>query len=350
MKKVVFLYTELADYFLKCLQACEGQFQFLVIHWPINKEAPFQFEIPINVLLVSKNENSKTDLIKQIEVFQPALICCSGWIDKDYISIIRKFKSKKIRTCISFDNHWRNSLKQKVAMVLSRFTIKNYFDAAWVPGEVQKEYALKLGFKINQIKLGYYCADTKRFNKVFDEKQRILNNKTVPRVFLFVGRYVKHKGIFDLWRAFIELKKEFPNNWQLLCIGTGEEWENRVTHPDIQHLGFKQPNELMPYLLASGVYILPSHFEPWGVSVHEMAISGFPMILSNEVGSAEKFLFENKNGFIYSFNDIAQLKSQMVKMMRASEIDLDQLSKSSNEIGLKLTHDNWKKELTELFE
>jgi glycosyltransferase involved in cell wall biosynthesis len=341
MNKVVFLYTEIADYFLKCLNACGSDVQFLVIHWPINKEAPFQFEIPENTKLVNKSSHSKVELQTLIAEFQPNLICCSGWIDKDYISFVRYFKSKKIKTCITFDNHWNNSLKQNIARLVSRFTIIRYFDFAWVPGETQKKYALKLGFKSNQIELGYYCADSNRFNDVYEQKLQHLNNNEFPHVFLFVARYVKHKGIFDLWHAFIKIKEEYPNDWQLWCIGTGAEWENRMMHQDIQHFGFKQPNELLPYLLQSSVYILPSHFEPWGVSAHEMALSGFPMILSNKVGSSEKFLIENLNGFSYTSGNKDQLKSQMLKMVNANNSDLIKQVNSSHNIGIKLVHKDW---------
>lgn len=38
-----------------------------------------------------------------------------------------------------------------------------------------------------------------------------------------------------------------------------------------------------------GVFILPSRIEPWGVVVHEFSAAGFPLLLSDQVGSAESF-------------------------------------------------------------
>ena len=67
------------------------------------------------------------------------------------------------------DNHWEGSLKQHIARLVSPFTIQKAFSHAFVPGHVQENYALKLGFDEKQIKLGFYSADTSRFDQYFDE-------------------------------------------------------------------------------------------------------------------------------------------------------------------------------------
>jgi glycosyltransferase involved in cell wall biosynthesis len=347
MNRVVFLYTELADYFLKCLESCGTDFEFLVIHWPTNKEAPFQFIVPKNTKLLHRESKSKAELIETIIAFQPQLICCSGWIDKDYIAIAKALKSKHIKTCIALDNHWNDSIKQNIARVISRITIKKYFDFAWVPGSSQSLYAKKLGFKENQIKLGYYCADTNRFSNVFKKRQENAEVKN-KHICLFVARYVSHKGIYDLWEAFIETKKTQINDWELWCIGTGAEWDNRIEHPSIKHLGFKQPNELTSYLIQADVYVLPSHFEPWGVSVHEMALSGLPLLLSNKVGAAEKFLIENKNGYVFEAGNILQLTAYLQKMTTLTDMQLREMAVNSHDIGLSLSHKDWKNTLSQL--
>jgi glycosyltransferase involved in cell wall biosynthesis len=264
--------------------------------------------------------------------------------------IARHFNRKSFKTSISIDNHWNNSFRQKIATLISHFTIKRYFDMAWVPGEVQKAYALKLGFKSNQIFKGFYCADTALFNSVYEKRKNVLVDKTKPNIFLFVARYVKHKGIFDLWEAFIQLKHSYPNDWELWCIGTGEEWDKRIEHPNIKHFGFKQPNELLPYLMEASVYILPSHFEPWGVSVHEMALSGFPMILSNRVGASERFLEENVNGFKFDYHSHEALMECMKHMMELNADQVYKMSLKSHEIGNRLQHEHWKKTISAMLE
>ena len=46
-KRIVFLYTEIATYFLACIEklAQQPNVDITVIRWPLNKEAPFDFSL-----------------------------------------------------------------------------------------------------------------------------------------------------------------------------------------------------------------------------------------------------------------------------------------------------------------
>ncbi len=126
---------------------------------------------------------------------------------------------------------------------------------------------------------------------------------------------------------------------ELWCVGAGDEWDNKVEHEKIQHFGFVQPAELQKYIEQTSVYILPSKFEPWGVSVQEFAISGFPMIVSDAVGSGEKYLKEN--GFIFKAGDSGALKQVMMKFMKMNDKELIEMGKGSHKIGMSFTNKMW---------
>ena len=59
-----------------------------------------------------------------------------------------------------------------------------------------------------------------------------------PKRFLFVGRYIKRKGLLDLWESFVQLQEESPNDWELWCVGKGPLYKDRIIHPKIKHFGF----------------------------------------------------------------------------------------------------------------
>ena len=172
--------------------------------------------------------------------------------------------------------------------------------------------------------------------------------KTIPEGFLYVGRYVKHKGIFDLWNAFIELHNENSTEWELWCLGTGEEFDNRILHPKIKHFGFIQPLEMNKYLSQSGVYILPSIYEPWGVSVHEMAAAGFPMLLSKNVGSSEEFLKENINGYLFNSGNKLEIKQKLKKIINLKESDLINMGNKSFNLSLSNSPKIWAEKVISL--
>src|SRR5688572_27242054 len=54
--KIVFLYTELAGYFLACVEALSKNAEVMIVRWPVNKEAPFQFSTPGSVKIYNRNE------------------------------------------------------------------------------------------------------------------------------------------------------------------------------------------------------------------------------------------------------------------------------------------------------
>ena len=245
------------------------------------------------------------------------------------------------------DNHWFGNARQKIATLLSSFIVKNKFSHVWVPGKPQRQFAKKLGYKSSEISEGFYSADVDLFSSYF-EKAKESKISNFPKRFIYVGRYVKHKGIFDMWNAFIELQKEHPNDWELWCIGTGDEFENKIEHDKIKHFGFVQPENFLEYIEKTGVYILPSHIEPWGVSLHEYAAAGFPVICSNKVGSSEKFIQEGKNGYVFPARDIEAIKDSFRKVIDSSENELLEMQKKSIELSLLTTPAKWANTLIKL--
>lgn len=335
--KIVFLYTEVAGYFLACVKELVNNADILIIRYPINKEAPFKFNTLEGIKIIDKSTLSEQELESTVVDFNPSVIVCSGWIDKNYLSICKKFK-RNIPVVLSLDNQWEGRLKQKIACLVSPITLKRIFTHAWVPGKPQAIYASKLGFKNNVI-LNFYCADTSLFGAIYQNTFHSKMQK-FPHRFLYVARYVEHKGIFEMWNAFAKLCNDSNHDWELWCLGTGDQWEKRMEHPKIKHVGFIQPNEMEQYVLQTGVYILPSKFEPWGVSLQEFAISGFPILVSDKVGSATKFLSE-KNGFVFQSGNENEIYLAMKKIISKSDNELIEMGKESHAIGMSLTPIVW---------
>jgi len=335
--KVLFLYTELADYFLKCCEELGKSAEVHIIRWPVNKEAPFQFQYSDKIKIYDKNNYSFQQLEELVKKIDPGIIICSGWIDKEYLKLTKPY-FKKIPTVLTCDTHWRGDLKQYLAIVLSRFFLLNTFSHAWVPGKPQSTYVKKLGFKTEKISTGFYCCDLPKFNTIYKNQEKIKLEK-FPKRFLYVGRYYEFKGINDLWQAFMELEAESPSEWELWCLGAGDL--KPTEHPKIKHFGFVQPKELEPILEKTGVFVLPSRFEPWGVVAHEYAASGFPMLLSSEVGAREVFLEEGKNGYVFSPQDVVGLKKELKKIMNLNHKELILMSEHSHLLAQKLNPAKW---------
>ena len=347
MKKILFLYTELAGYFEACIRELNSRdVEIHIIRWPVNKEAPFLLTFPDEVFIYDRSNYDNNELLALVQKVEPDVIISSGWIDKGYMKVCKAYYGK-IPVVLTMDNQWFGALKQYVARLAAPYTILKTFSIAWVPGQPQNEYALKLGFKQECIKHGFYSADVDRFNVV---AERRFNNGNIPKRFLYVGRYIPQKGIDKLFSAFIELVDEGYDDWELWCLGTGDMYDERPLHENIRHFGFVQPVEMDKYLEQTGVFILPSDFEPWGVVVHEMAAAGFPLLVSSAVGSVSAFVEEGVNGFIFPKGDKEKLKDAMRKIIKLNEKELLFMAKESNKKGKSWNPEKWADEVYEFID
>lgn len=340
-KNILFLYTELAGYTINCMKEAmllNANLQIHVVRWKAASEAPFQFDFG-NIKVYNREDFNVESIASLVITKNIETLICSGWVDKDYVKICRRFKSQ-LPTVLAIDNQWDGSAKQRLAQLLSSVLIKRNFTHAWVPGNKQFEFVRRLGIKPLNIKKGFYVADNGLFADYY-QKFKSLKKSKFPKRFLYVGRYVTHKGIYDLWNAFKKIDEELNIDWELWCVGTGEEYNNRMIHPKIRHFGFLQPNDFSDVIKETGVYVLPSHFEPWGVSVQEFATAGYPMILSDEIGASESFLVEGENGYSFNPNDVKKLMDSFRKIISLSEKELIDMQLKSIQLSLSVTIQEW---------
>ena len=349
-KKIVFLYSEIASYSLACFKALaqHTQLEIHLVRWQVNKEAPFEFDMPKSIHQYIKNDLDRTQLTQLIKKINPNLIFASGWIDPDYVTICKQYR-KKIPVVAGLDNQWKGTWRQRLACVFSPFTVQKYFTHLWVTGKPQQKYAQKLGFKSQNILYGFYAADVPFFNELYT-RFLIEKQQNLPKRFIFVGRYIEVKGIKELWNAFVELQTQTPNDWQLWCIGTGimDNDNDKFFHEKIKHIGFVQPNEIDYYIKNTSVFILPSYFEPWGVVVQEFAAAGFPLLCSKEVGAASEFLENNQNGYTFEAKSTESIKQAMKKIMALTDSQLLEMGNQSNQKAQHINPTLWAKTLTQL--
>ncbi|MBI2968392.1 MAG: glycosyltransferase family 4 protein [Bacteroidetes bacterium] len=342
-KRILFLYTEIPLYFISCVRSLTRNFgaEVHIVQWPVNKEAPYLLNLPPGCKIYDRPDFDSNKLIRLVHDISPSLVYCAGWRDRTYVRVCRRIKGN-VPVVIGIDNKWTGSLRQKMATLASRFSIRKWFSYCWVPGSLQEKYARHLGFSDKRILRGLYSADTGLFN-AFYNKAKTVKKKKFPRRFIYTGRYYNFKGITDLWHAFTELSEENPNDWELWCIGTGSI--KPLVHPKIKHFGFIQPGQMQEVISSTGVFVLPSRFEPWGVALHEFAAAGFPLLSSDEVGANECFLDNSVNGYIFKTGDRMDLKNKLSQMMAKTDNELLLMGEQSLKLSGTLNPDRWAKTL-----
>ena len=331
--KILILYRELAGYTLECLNKLAAHHLLLVVHYPINKEAPFNFEFNAAIQLESKSELTSAKIIE----FNPNFILCSGWSDPEYIDWVKALNKP---TALAFDTIWQSNLKFILGSFYFKLKYKKIFRFAFIPGKAQFETSGKLGFSAKNTFDGFYtCEDVFRIKKTsLSEKKELW----------CIARYIPNKNLNFLCETFLSIQPNERSGWTLNIAGTGELFSSRIEDETIVHHGFIQPKELSTKLENACAFVLPSIYEPWGVVVHEMASLGKPLLLSNAVGANQDLLLEGQNGYTFNPHSKDDLKAQLLKIFNTPLDALQAMGNHSADIAQQFSSDIWVGQFTKM--
>lgn len=334
---VLFALKVVPGYLVSGLKMLPQDVRAFVITMPKGTH-PSECALPENVVNINRMAmQSVEDVLKALGASIPDIFVCCGWADFLYLKLARRLRTMGCKTVLAIDTPWRGDMRQFVNVLISRFSLVTKFDYAWGSGTPQEKYLLRMGFKRDKVRKGYYSADTEKFDAVYKEKKgRISHN------FLYVGRYVPEKNMHNMELAFLAAIREMGNcDWHLTCIGNGPLWNKRIIDSRIHHLGYKSPDVIQDYILDSGCFVLPSLYEPWGVVVHEFATVGIPMICSNKVNATTAYLKDGENGFLFDPTSVVDMRDAFIKIMTKTDAELELMGVSSRKLGLSYTTRDW---------
>ena len=148
------------------------------------------------------------------------------------------------------------------------------------------------------------------------EKYRYYMPYNNPVIFLFVGRLLKDKGIYEFIEAAKIIKKKYTeiefwilggldDNPTSLSKSEIEEWEEKQV---IKYFG-RQEN-ILKFYQNSSVFVLPSYHEGTPRTTLEAMAVGRPIITTDAPGCRETVL-EGENGFKVPIMNIDGLSSKM---------------------------------------
>src|SRR5437773_3110830 len=113
------------------------------------------------------------------------------------------------------------------------------------------------------------------------------------KVILYVGRIVREKGIFTLIEAFDELRNR-GKDVSLVFVGEGPMKEDlakeilwRRLSDRVRLAGFVDERRLVSLYNSSDAFVLPSHYEPFGMVALEAMASRVPVVVSDVGGLSE---------------------------------------------------------------
>jgi glycosyltransferase involved in cell wall biosynthesis len=210
----------------------------------------------------------------------PDVFVQSGWSYPAFKSLGAEVKAKGGCVIGLSDANWRGDFRQIVlGPIVFRAIHRRHFDAMIVPGRQGERLMRWFGMPAARVRCGMYGADPALFSSAGALGLR-------PKTFLFVGQLIERKNVLGLARAFLRFSKTRPD-WTLHVCGSGEQ-RDRIPHNErIVVEDFVQPEQLAERFGQTRFLVLPSFVEAWGLVVHEAALSGCGLVLSDRIGSAD---------------------------------------------------------------
>jgi glycosyltransferase involved in cell wall biosynthesis len=191
-----------------------------------------------------------------------------------------------------------------------------------VPGKSSFEYVRSYGVAAedihsapNAVDIGFFANHADQVRGQAEVYRQTLGMPS--RYFLFVGRLVEEKGVFDLIEAYGSLAPELRARIALIFVGEGaarQELERRaaaISPGSVQFTGFAQREQLAGYYALAEAFVFPTHSDPWGLVVNEAMACGLAVITSDAAGCTADLVEDRWNGRVVSAGDVDQLRSAM---------------------------------------
>lgn len=146
------------------------------------------------------------------------------------------------------------------------------------------------------------------------------------RYFLFVGRLVKEKGVFDLLSAYAKLNDAVRQKVGLVFVGDGvsrrqlEQQAASIVPGAVRFSGFAQREQLAAYYALAQALILPTYTDTWGLVVNEAMACSLPVILSRVAGCGADLVRQEWNGLLVPPGDVPALATAMERLAHQPEL------------------------------
>ncbi|MDO6439165.1 glycosyltransferase [Cyclobacterium sp. 1_MG-2023] len=174
------------------------------------------------------------------------------------------------------------------------------------------------------------------------------------KIFVTTCRLVPIKNLQLLIQVFHEfLKVQGNENSVLWIIGEGPEKGELVKLTELYQISEKVVffgfiKNVIPFLMKSDVFILPSLSEGFSISLVEAMLCGLPVI-STQVGGPSEIITSGKNGLLFDPKNGSQLLSLMELVSHMTQEEKERLKKNAIERGSDFTVSKYGNSLLKLY-
>lgn len=135
------------------------------------------------------------------------------------------------------------------------------------------------------------------------------------RIIGFCGRIAREKDLPTLHSAFQKIHLKYRHT-VLLIVGEGLE---REIPPSRSVIRVGRQDNVVPFLQAMDIFVLPSMTETSSLATMEAMSVGLPVVVT-PVGNIREYVVHKKNGLVFARQDVDELADQLVYLLKHPKI------------------------------
>jgi glycosyltransferase involved in cell wall biosynthesis len=297
-------------------------------------------------------------LRKALDEIDPAVVVTASFRPFIMLSAARWAHFRNRRTVLFYETTPWDKRRRAPVETVKRWTLRQYYDAAFVGGSVHRDYLKELGMPEHRIWQPYDVVDNDYFAAkaalVRADPERWRKTLGLPdRYFLYVGRYAPEKNLLRLLEAYALYRESSAAGWSLVLVGDGpqrSELERYVSSTGLEGVflkHFAQLENLPAYYALADCFVLPSTVDPWGLVVNEAMACGLPVIVSKLCGCVPELVQEGENGFHCDPYDTLAIAARLGRMASLDTISLQNMGDLSRKIISGFTPRIWANNLAQ---
>lgn len=232
------------------------------------------------------------------------------------------FWKSKVLLLVESDPFKGYSCQDSVFRKYYRMFFVSFVDKILTNNKIGADYLIN-NFKVNVENIFIKPFLVSSFNHGFANRSNFKINSEIKKVsFLFVGRIIEAKGIFNLFSVLNDLIITNSLNLDFHFVGDGPllSWlEERVKSNGLGHSIFvhgKLPySELGEFYFNADCFILPTFTDYRSLVSFEALSAGCFLLVSKFDGARFEVVDEGKNGFIFDPYDVNDIKEKILKFI-----------------------------------
>lgn len=255
----------------------------------------------------------------------PDLVHCAGWGGRPCRTAIGTAHRLGLPVVVDLDT-WQDAAKGPKAWAKKFFLPRLLKRVTHFAPAGQRQAAFLKGYGVPQARITpiNMTVDVDAIQTYLEKRQdaglmfRQQHGLPVDKpLLLFLGRFVPEKGLRDLMKAWDIVQQQEPRA-HLALVGDG------VLRPEIQAhandklhlLGRLSGDAVWQAYAAADVFVAPSRWEPWGLTINEAMATSTPIVMTDAFGCIGDLAVHGQTAYIVPAAQPANLAQGILEVLR----------------------------------